>query len=73
LKKLSFFSQEFSTQFLEELSLSMKEITLGPGETLYNTGEYDERIYFLRRGELFSTFKSYDQEKQGYTILQEYT
>jgi CRP-like cAMP-binding protein len=69
LKKLNFFSSEFSKEFLDQLSLSMKEITLGPGETLYYAGEYDDKIYYIRRGELYSTFKSLNQEKEALPVL----
>ncbi len=36
LKNAEIFKMNFSSEFIEELSLSMGEISLGPGETLFN-------------------------------------
>lgn len=40
----------FSNQFLDELSLQMKEVTLSPDEILYQTGQIDRRLIFINKG-----------------------
>ena len=35
-----------------ELSLSMKECLCGPGEIIYNKKDYDDKLYFLLKGEI---------------------
>ena len=52
LHQCQIFAQHFSPQFLNNLALFMHESTLAPGEIVFSKGEQDNRLYFLRRGEL---------------------
>ena len=50
LQKENFFKQNFSYEFLNELTTEMKEVIYGPGEVIYNQGEFDDRIFFVVKG-----------------------
>lgn len=44
------FKFNFSKEFLEKLSLYMKEVLYGPGEIIYVKEEIDPKIYFINKG-----------------------
>ena len=46
------FSLNFSEKFLLDLSVNMKEMTIGPGENIFVEGDKDYRFYFLNKGNL---------------------
>jgi len=46
------FNQNFSKNFLDRLSLHMKELTLGPGEILFKKGDIDNRYFYVNKGDL---------------------
>jgi len=52
LKNFKMFYLNFSDKFLNALSLHMREITLGPGEILFNQGEIDMRLFYIIKGEI---------------------
>lgn len=52
LMQYKLFNRRFSEKFLRTLSLYMKEVTLGPGEVLFNIGEIDQRVFFVLSGEI---------------------
>lgn len=37
---------------MKNLSLEMKELTLGPGEILFHKNDQDSRLFFVHRGEI---------------------
>ncbi len=55
-KKL--FRFNFSEKFIDELSLRMKEVIIGPGENIYKEGDNDSRIFFIIKGEVELVVKS---------------
>lgn len=44
------FKNNFSEEFLNVISLNMKEKMFGPGEIVYNQGDDDHSVYFIRKG-----------------------
>ncbi|KAL4453073.1 hypothetical protein ABPG74_015304 [Tetrahymena malaccensis] len=44
------FNSHFSQKVINELALKMKELSLAPGEYLIQSGQNDNRIYFLLEG-----------------------
>lgn len=50
LENKPIFSQNFSSKFLEKLSLEMKETIIGPDEYLLNQGEKNDKIFFILNG-----------------------
>lgn len=52
MKNSSLIKYNFSNNFLEELSLKMKEITLSPDEILYEKGKIDRRLIFINKGNI---------------------
>ena len=52
LRKSKIFALNFSAEFIDELSLNMKEMTLAPNEILFREGDLDDKLYFITRGEI---------------------
>lgn len=46
------FKKNFTNEFLEKLSLKMKELILGPGEVIYLKNDLDTRLFFVKKGEI---------------------
>ena len=44
------FKNNFSEECLNNVSLNMKERMFGPGEVVYNQGDDDHSVYFIRKG-----------------------
>lgn len=44
------FKNNFSEECLNIVSLNMKERMFGPGEIVYNQGDDDHSVYFIRKG-----------------------
>ncbi len=52
LQKQSILKNNFSSQFLKELAIYMRENTLAPGEIVYQHGENDPKMYYINQGEI---------------------
>lgn len=44
------FHNVFSNKLMDSLALVMKEITLGPGDIVFNKGDFDNKFYFVFKG-----------------------
>ncbi|EAR98954.3 cation channel family protein (macronuclear) [Tetrahymena thermophila SB210] len=52
LKKINYFKLNFKDSILVSASLKIKEITFGPGQIIFNQNDYDNRLYFILKGEV---------------------
>ena len=47
LNKIKFLKFNFSKEVLDELSLCMNEILFGPGEMIFSSGDYEDRLFYI--------------------------
>ena len=52
LNEIKFLKFNFSKEVLEELSLSMNEILYGPGEIIFSSGDIEERLFYIQKGDI---------------------
>ncbi|EAR84241.2 cyclic nucleotide-binding domain protein (macronuclear) [Tetrahymena thermophila SB210] len=55
------FKNNFSNKLIQQLSLVMKEITLGPGDIIFNKGDTDNRLYYVFKGAVENTLEINNQ------------
>ncbi|EAS04476.2 cation channel family protein (macronuclear) [Tetrahymena thermophila SB210] len=60
LQEIKLFSMNFSKDFLQSLSVLMKEKTYGPGEEIFKQGEKNSNFFFINKGQI-----EFDIEVQG--------
>ncbi|KAL4433319.1 hypothetical protein ABPG74_017423 [Tetrahymena malaccensis] len=60
LQEIKLFSMNFSKDFLQQLSVLMKEKTYGPGEEIFKQGEKNSNFFFINKGQI-----EFDIEVQG--------
>ncbi|KAL4480490.1 hypothetical protein ABPG72_022245 [Tetrahymena utriculariae] len=52
LKKTNYFKLNFKDSTLISASLKIKELTFGPSQIIFNQNDYDNRLYFILKGEV---------------------
>jgi len=52
LRGIKMFYLNFTHEFLLELSIFMKEKTLGPGEEIFKQGEDNDTFFIINRGQV---------------------
>ncbi|EAS04119.2 cation channel family protein (macronuclear) [Tetrahymena thermophila SB210] len=57
IKSNKLFSKLFSTQFLNKMSLIMKDVQLYPNEVVIKKGEVSNKIFFIYRGQINQVFE----------------
>ncbi|EGR33189.1 hypothetical protein IMG5_060030, partial [Ichthyophthirius multifiliis] len=64
LNKKSFFKLNFSKEFLQKLSLKMKERKIGPEEYIYQQGDNMDCVFFILSGEADQVIKKDDKQQE---------
>ncbi|KAL4483600.1 hypothetical protein ABPG72_006666 [Tetrahymena utriculariae] len=62
------FSLNFSKQFLDKLSLCMKQIKIGPEISLFEQNQFDQKLYFILKGSV-DMFISMSNKNKSCKIL----
>ncbi|EAR82042.3 cyclic nucleotide-binding domain protein (macronuclear) [Tetrahymena thermophila SB210] len=62
------FSLNFTKPFLNELSMKIKQLKIGPETDLYQLGEFDKRLFFVQKGSIMLYIKQSNSQKE-YSIL----
>ncbi|EWS72631.1 cyclic nucleotide-binding domain protein (macronuclear) [Tetrahymena thermophila SB210] len=62
------FSLNFTKPFLNELSMKIKQLKIGPETDLYQLGEFDKRLFFVQKGSIALYIKQSHNQKE-YSIL----
>ncbi|KAL4438107.1 hypothetical protein ABPG74_016886 [Tetrahymena malaccensis] len=55
------FKNTFSNKLIQQLSLVMKEITLGPGDIIFSKGDTDNKLYYVFKGVVENTLEINNQ------------
>ncbi|KAL4462119.1 hypothetical protein ABPG74_000964 [Tetrahymena malaccensis] len=62
------FSLNFTKPFLNELSMKVKQLNIGPETDLYQLGEFDKRLFFVQKGSIVLYAQQSNNQKE-YSIL----
>ncbi|KAL4438080.1 hypothetical protein ABPG74_016859 [Tetrahymena malaccensis] len=52
LKKINYFKLNFKDSILVNASLQIKELTFGPSQIIFHQNDFDNRLYFILKGEV---------------------